>query len=130
MKKTFFTTLFIAITALIFVSSCKKQSLTDDQIQKDIVGTWKGDYNTGDGVGLERSNRFGRAKQTITFTDSSTYSITRNDSTYIVDQTYAIKNGEIHFSYDNSYMDVYHLKGKKLVLKDPDTGDKYRYKKQ
>lgn len=128
MKKTVFT-LFIAIFALTFANSCKKDVPADEEIMSKIVGAWEGEYDAGEGVSLDRSNHTGRAKQTINFTDSSTYSIKRDGKKYVTNGIYAIKNASIHFSHNQKYREIIKITDSKMTLENSDTGDKFRYKK-
>lgn len=126
MLKKLTLTLLIASLAIV---SCKKKTLTDEEISTQIIGSWQGNYATGEGVILERSGKNNRAEQTITFNEGGTYEITRGEEPYVSGKSYFIRNSTVYLQHIDEFWTIEKLTSKRLKFVDP-KGNDLKYKKQ
>lgn len=127
--------IFTGVILMIAIVGCSKK-MTDEDIKAKITGTWEGEYNAGEGVILENGKKgflglgkkIATGEQIITFTDTFTYSITRNGQSYVTHKTYYIKNGDLYLEHEDNYYSVRKITSHKLILEDVE-GTRFTYKK-
>lgn len=127
MKKVFYPLIALAILAITVTSCGKDTDPSLETVTSTIVGSWVGDYPTGDAQ-LAFENRYGAAEQTLTFYDDGTYDMLRNDRTIVEKGTYVVSTETIILVEKEVTYLLEAMSDKKMWLEID--GDTYKYKKQ